>query len=386
MLLSIKTSLLSNLLIDTLPLQTEIVLSAAEAIVSSFSIQGQSDVGVRTSIRLLIPHAPPKRVGDEICYEPRIAAFISEIISHRKPESDAEVNCLLDILEETIRQGSARIADASESLVFCRACHHASTGNIPKQIFWLLRGIEIMSVWLPEDYRRSIGFACSRHFNVMCEESADELLSCLSAVQRADQEDQEKLKLLVEKAVPVLNRASSILEAVLKDDTMASTLRSNVEVALLYHIVNIATHQAENDNDQMAVHIIHCLEEQSSGGAVVTLANSSMYFRLLEIAVAILMAEDIVFESESTQKSTCCAFSVHGVYVLMARMNQVLFWEGGASSRIEYLTAMRMILCKGLMRSFVSDSERDTEKDKTYQIAKEMSLDEEVSELLDPSV
>lgn len=42
-------------------IQAELLLLAAESILSSFSVQDQSDVGVRTAVRLLLPHAPPRR-------------------------------------------------------------------------------------------------------------------------------------------------------------------------------------------------------------------------------------------------------------------------------------------------------------------------------------
>jgi len=366
--------------IITLPsIQTEILLSAAESIVSSFSVQGQLDVGVRTAVRLLLPHAPPKHIGEEICYEPRIAAFISETISRRFPDSDAEAHNLLNMTEEMIRRGSVRIADACESVAFCRASHHASKKDISRLIYWLLRGIEIMSVWLPADYRRTLGFASRRLFDMTCKKSAEDLLSCLSAMHMTSEENVEKL---TRETALALNCARKILEAVLQDDSMADALRDSVEVALLYHIVNIALRQAENDHTQMAEHIVHCLEERSSGGSVTTLANSNMYLRLIEIAVGMMNEEEKVLSGSLTAVS--CSFSVHGLHILMARMDQVSFWEGKNSDRIEYLSAMKMILCKGLMRSFASDPKADLKRECIR--AGTVSLDEEVASMLDPSV
>lgn len=373
--------MICNLLADSKVIapafQTELLLSAAESILSSFSILGQSDVGVRTAVRLLLPHAPPKRIHDEIYYEPRIAATISGTISHRFPDSDAEAHNLLNLTEELIRLGSARIAYACESLVFCRASFHASKEDLSKQVYWLLRGIEIMTVWLPEEYRRTLGYASRRHFDVMCEQSADDLLSCLSATQCSLGGDAEKL---MEEIFLSLKRAKIILEVVLRDDSMADALKDNIEVALLYHIAGVADQQVEDDQSAMAAHIIHCLEERSCGGSVTTLANPKMYLRLLQIATSILGDEDAMIDGSTASKS--CAFPVNGLHILMMRMDQVLCWEDKTSDSMECLAAMRMILCRGLMRAFASDSNEMLRKDTNVIV----SLDEEVAMILSPSV
>jgi hypothetical protein len=78
------TSLLCNLLVDA---------GHILSLLSSFSVQEQCDVGVRTAVRLLLPHAPPKCASGpaandmteessteedgSIIYEPRIAAMVA---------------------------------------------------------------------------------------------------------------------------------------------------------------------------------------------------------------------------------------------------------------------------------------------------------------------
>jgi hypothetical protein len=285
-----------------------------------------------------------------------------------------------------IRLGSVRIADACESLAFCRVSHHASQGNWSRQVYWLLRGIEIMSVWLPEDYRRTLGFACRRHFDVLCEKSSDELLSLLVATRCfPGKGDQEKL---VEKTTVAFRKANSVLEAVLGDGSMTTVLKIHVEVSLLYHIVNIAVSQAKEDRLETAKHIVSSLEERcmEDGDAVITLANSTMYLRLLQLAIAMLDEED------GPMSASTCAFSVHGVHILMARMTQVLGWEGvtcptslkkPTEDRVKYLTAMRLVLCKGLARAFASNSGKKNEK---KVVKKKLTLEEEVALMLRPSI
>ena len=377
---SSKLCLVSNLLVDSgiiepSSLQTEILISAAESIVSSFSIKGKSDVGVRTAVRLLLPYSPPKRVNGEICYEPRIAATISETITHRYPDSDSEAEILLNITEDMIRLGSVRIADACESLAFCRSSHHASKGNVSRQIYWLLRGIEIMAVWLPEGYRRTLGFASRRNFDLMCEESADTLLTCLAEAQCCDEEDQEKL---TEKTRVSLKRASIVLSTLEQHDSIEVSTRDNVEVALLHHVVSISKGLAEGDFASMAAHIIDCLDEHSLG-VVTTLAKPDMYLRLLKIAINLLNDEEALLDGSFASKS--CIFSTKGMHTLMARTNQVIFWEGKTSEKAEYLSAIQMILCRGLMRAFASgDSQKESSREKPLQ------LNEEVAMMIAPSI
>jgi len=187
------TSLLCNLLVDAgciisqqdssqPDIQTELLLLASEAIVSSFSVQEQCDVGVRTMVRLLLPHAPPKRSSssEEVVYEARISAMIGEVLSRRSPSSDAEARDLFNLCEHAIQIGSITIADACESLAFNRALHHKSKRNLTGEVHWLLRGMEIETCWLPTDRQRKLGFACRRQFDLLCEQSANDLISILS--------------------------------------------------------------------------------------------------------------------------------------------------------------------------------------------------------------
>lgn len=379
----LQTSLIIDLLVDSRVLaasvlQTEILLSAAEAILSSFSIRGQADVGVRTAVRLLLPHSPPKRIGDEICYEPCIAAMIYQTVSHRFPQSDSEAQGLLNLCEEMINRGSARIADACESLAFCRATFHASKDDISKHMYWLMRGIEVMTTWLPEDYRRALGFASRRHFDTMCEESADGLLSCLAAVSCSNGDDREKL---TEATGLALERASTVLQSVLDDGSMTAPLKDSVEVALLYHIVQIANEQAENNHKKVAAQIISCLEEKPSVGAAITVANSKMYFKLLQIAASILSEEETA-SSDNSMSSASCAFSSDGLHILMVRLNQVMFWEGESSNRTDYFTAVQMKLCNGLMRALATAGLHAEEK----KDAGVISLEDEVALMLGAAV
>jgi hypothetical protein len=402
------TSLLCNLLIEagcisteevnssSVDIQTELLILAAEAILSSFSVQEQSNVGVRAAVRLLLPHAPPKRIDGKVVYEPRISATIAEAISHRLPETDAEARDILRLCEEAIRLGSVRIADACESMAFSRASFHRSQGHLHREVYWLLRGMEIQSNELPPQFQRKFGFACRRHFDALCEKSANDLISMLAATTYGT--DGES-KLEEEAFVSVLQAARNVLEAVIQDEDMASLLKGHMEANLLKYVVDIALADALGDTSKMASDIVRCLEERcltgdEYGGVVSTLANPKMYADLLHISAAILHKEESLFNG--TMESTKCAFSVHGMHILMARLTQVLSWEGITTSssaipktpskeRKEYFHAMRLTLCKGLMRAFASAQTNSSENNGKGG-GVEQTLDEEVELMLSPCI
>ncbi|KAL7541333.1 hypothetical protein ACHAXR_010822 [Thalassiosira sp. AJA248-18] len=421
------TSLLCNLLVDAgcispqkdsskVNIQTELLILAAESILSSFSVQEQSDVGVRTAVRLLLPHAPPKRAPqtahdaesstakDNIIYEPRIAAMISEALSHRLPAMDAEARDLIQLCEGAIQLGSVIIADACESVAFSRASYHRSNNSLNREVHWLLRGMEVQSCWLPLDRQRKLGFACRRRFDSLCEQSANDLIAMLSvsaitnfAKSSATKEQEKKMTL-------VLWAATEVLDGVLQDDVMAPVLKGHMEANLLKYAVEIALADAKGDTVQVATDIVHCLEERclsegDYGGVVSTIADPKMYAEFLHIAFAILVKEDESSEGGPMEFAKC-AFSVHGMHILMARLTQVLSWEGiicspqGTSSlakktsaeRKEYFTAMRQAFCKGLMRSFVSTNPSTPLKMDNKKPGGEISLDEEMELMLSPCI
>jgi len=422
------TSLLCNLLVDAgcispqndsstkLNIQTELLLLAAESILSSFSVQEQSDVGVRTTVRFLLPHAPPKRAPRtaantdsitevDIIYEPRIAAMIAEALSHRLPTTDAEARDLLQLCEGPIQLGSVIIADACESLAFSRASHYSSNGNLTHEAHWLLRGMEVQSCWLPSDRQRTLGFASRRHFDSLCERSAHGLISMLSIAAVTNFSKNGMTEKQEKDISTVLRAAEDVLEGVLQDDVMATTLKGHVEANLLKYAVDIALSDAQGDTVQVATDIVHCLEErcssEDSGGVVSTLADPKVYTDLLDIAFAILVKEDETWKGGPMEFATC-AFTIHGMHILMARLTQLLSWEGVicsshvsspspvskrlSAAREEYFNAMRVAFCKGLMHAFVSNKQPTATKASKKKESIEVSLEEEMELMLSPCI
>jgi len=384
------TSLLCNLLVDAgciisqqdssqPDIQTELLLLASEAIVSSFSVQEQCDVGVRTMVRLLLPHAPPKRSSSsgEFVYEPRISAMIGEVLSRRSPSSDVEARDLLNLCEHTIQIGSITIADACESLAFNRALHHKSKRNLTGEVHWLLRGMEIETCWLPTDRQRKLGFACRRQFDLLCEQSANDLISILSTAAITSFTSEGLTEKQEHQLLTALVAAESVLEGILKDTVTSELLNGHEESNLLKDAVSIAQASAKGDTIRVADSIVHCLEERCSEGVVSTLANPNVYMDLLHIAFSIIVKE------EGNEKQEC-SFNIHGMHILMARLTQVLSWEKEWSEAKEsYMKSMKLAFCKALMR-IISTAEPRAEQHKTS--FGEVSLDTELELMLNPCI
>ena len=397
------TSLLCNLLVDTgcitsqqdesFNIQTDLLVLAAEAISSSFSVQGQANVGVRTAVVLLLPYSLPKRGADrDVVYEPRIAHMIAQLLSHRLPATDAETRDLLQLCEEVVRLGSIPIADACESLAYSRALHYRSNSNISREVYWLLRGMEIQSSWLPSDRQRKLGFACRRHFDSLCERSTDTLVSMLSISAVANLTSAGLSDIQEVELTKALKSAGDVMDGILQVDNMALVLRGHMESNLLKYAIDIA--DAKGDTSQVATDIVNCLEERclsdEYGGVVATLADPSSYSDFLLIAFALLTKEDEHSKGLPMDRAKC-AFTLHGMHILLARLTQVMAWEeiscaSGESkrpsdARNKYFEAMRLVFCKSLMR--VISDQPSVKKSGSKMRA---SLEEEVEFMLSPCI
>merc|ERR1711862_659957 len=146
--------------------------------------------------------------------------------------------------------------------------------------------------------------------------------------------------------------------------------------------------------------IIYCIEERrlsekDYGGVVFTYADPKMYSSFLHIAFAILSNEEL--SREGPMELATCDFTVHGMHMLMARLTQVLSWEGicsstgpvplpvDAHSKADYFHAMRLAFSKGLMRAIISDGASNAPTtEESEKEGGEISPEEELALLLAP--
>ncbi|KAL7541441.1 hypothetical protein ACHAWF_006933, partial [Thalassiosira exigua] len=416
---AVMTSLLCNLLVDAgrisphndssgVNVQTELLLLAAESVLSSFGVQERPEIGVGTAVRLLLPHAPPRRAqgaaesgaGEEsgIVYEPRISAMIAEVLSRRLPATDAEASYLLGLCEDAIRLGSVPIADACASLAFGRSSLCRLAGDVTGETRWLLRGMEVQASWLPPGRRRRLGHGCRRRFDALCESAADGLVRALSRAAISGLVGGSKAKQSEGSEVSSAHQlAMAVQEGLEQEANMALLLKGHLEANLLGHVVDVASARAKGDVVEAASNVIRCLDErrlaeEDHGGIVSTPSDPSMYSELLNIAFAILSEEEERCDG-GLMENVKCAFSIHGLHILMARLTQVLTWEGiivpsecfalknkPSVEKKAYFAAMRGSICKGLMRALLVEGSVSPQKEK------ELTLEDEIVLMLSPHI
>jgi hypothetical protein len=126
-----------------------------------------------------------------------------------------------------------------------------------------------------------------------------------------------------------LKAAGDVLDGILQVDSMALVLNGHMGANLLKYAVSIA--DAKGDTSQVATDIVNCLEERclsdEYGGVVATLADPRSYSDFLQIAFAILTMEDEYSKGLPMERAKC-AFTLHGMHILLARLTQVMSWEG----------------------------------------------------------
>ena len=116
-------------------IQTELLLSASEAILSSLS-SSEPDLGVRLSTKLLLPYVKPN--GDV-----RITATLGETLTRYGPSADSEAKVLLGLCHDLVGRKSRRVLDGCISMIMYRYQHYLSDQRPGGAVYWLLEGIEL---------------------------------------------------------------------------------------------------------------------------------------------------------------------------------------------------------------------------------------------------
>jgi len=294
-------------------LETDLLLFAADAIVSSQS-QARADVGTRLAIALLLPHASPK--GNL-----RVTAALAEILSHHKPETDADATLLLDLVRPLVAKKSIQVLDGCTNVVLSRYQHyHKMTGGAA---YWLLRGMELER----EAYGVALG-SCTRLLLTTCITTSDSLLSGLVGAH--------------ENVGTTFNNAKDMSMSIQEDAHDVSDIR---EVAVLFHVVELSKAIAEQQDDAFAAtHISACLADGiRSDGSVHVLAHPSMHWNLLQLASVILKKDE--------EKAP---FDVLGMERLLQCLTEVTMTN--AEEHILDLPTMRLVFANGLMRALVMEN------------------------------
>jgi len=386
----------------TYDLQTNLQLSASASILSSFASQSQHSVGVRLSTRLLLPHATPANV--------RVTSTLAETLGRHWPRTDAEASGLLSLCEDLTLRGSVRVADACDSICWCRYQHHASNGMAGGAALWLLRGVDIWSSLRaalqeakgepPSLLEVELAGSSGRRFVTICTETSRALLAELAN----SSDDGEAL-------THHHKIAKDMLEAIMEGE-LAHLIRRDQSVALLQHVFDIADATVANNNGVIAQNVVNCLDERvdaEGDGSVKILAPPSMHANLLSLALDVLEKENAEVDGTvaAQEPRSSSSFEVNGIQALMARFAQLTFNAtlspemmrdsslGGknASTLLAESSAklpfeeqrMRKELCNGLMRAFVSENAK-RKKDASDTQRLDAGIGRQVDLMLGPSM
>lgn len=386
------TALLCNLLVErgkielsqlSYDIETELLLSASSAILSSFSIQNHSDVGVGVSARLLKPYVVPEN--------PQVTAYFAEMLCRHWPKSDAETLNLLESCKDAVTRRSKRMLDACDSLGFSRSKYYSRLGNFQKSTYFLLRGIEYVSFY-GADVKHMEGFqflsssTCFRRLALVCADATQYILNqihtCFSAPN-----DEIDVSVLTEP----LRMCKTIVETIAEDE-ISHLVSSWPSIALLTHVTDLGLNFTLGKKAEAAEAIINCLKyRQDVDGSVIILAHPGLYGYLLTCAYDILVAEDTNASFASARSS----FDVEGMQILFSRftqycsIDQFYIQSVPASSLRSDISHndMRYALGRGLMRTFIVENAKLAQKEDVSQTTQDDSLTErDVELLLGPSL
>lgn len=331
-------------------LRTENLLSASSAIISSFTMQNHTDIGIRLSTKLLQHYITPENM--------QVTGHVAAILSSHCPKSDAEVKGLLKMCVDAVERGSVRILDACESLCLTRSQFYKGTQSFGSMVSWLLKGIECASRFRAEERDDEIRTDLTRSLNYrqltrVCYDMASSLLAALCKKDSDSVEDVAQLVHMVEHCKDTQN--------VIIDDNMADIITADPSVSLFIQVSNIGRGIIEKNNKQVAKSIINCIEERNDlDGSIVAIASPGLYGYFLTLAYDILNAQsgssigDILHSSEP--------FDVNDMQILFSCLechcNGYRYRHANISNIREdiSLDEVRVTFGNGLMRAFIAQN------------------------------
>jgi len=396
------TALLCNLLVEngqiqlsdlSYDIQTEKLLAASSAILSSFAMQNHNDVGIRLSTKLLQPFIRPENM--------QVTSHVAEMISTHWPKSDAEVKGLLSICLDAVKRGSLRMEDACESLTFSRALFYFRQNKFELYAFWLLRGVEC-SVQIGVEGRENASLRtknvvrsmCFRQFTKLCADMTLDVLKKL--VEYSSLDDEIDASVLLQRM-----KQAKILQGIIVEDDISELVVLDPSVSLFLYVADIAWHSLlERDDLKVAAKIVSCLEKRVDlDGSVLIPAYPGLYGYFLSLAFDILSTDDKNIGDIDSESSV--SFDVHGIQVLFCCFDRYCNYEKYGydvnatsveswSSLRHQITPhdMRTALGKGLMRAFVAQNANIGTQKSSSIVAKGSYADSSVNldQLLGPSM
>lgn len=364
----LQTSLLCNLLTEaeqiprpdpsSFSFQTELLLSASEALLSSLS-SSEPDLGARLSTQLLLPFATPS--GDV-----RITATLGETLERHGPSTDAEARELLDICRDLVGRKSRRVLDGCVNMILFRYQHYLTEQRFGGAVHWLLKGIELEALLFAtcSDGRRvekawEIVNASGVFGTLLCSACLTTSKSLLAGLV-VDEKEQSPVGL-------DFVRAQEMAASIQEDDP--SGLSHKIpEVKLLILVFGMARAIVEGEGDPaVAKNIVSCLEanvNEEDNGVVAPLAHYAMYWDLLLLAYTILNRDEVRADESGSAELKCAAsFDVQGIRILMTKFVKLTAAsekgsvESGGTVALDE-SSMRLALGKGLERAILAENSK----------------------------
>jgi hypothetical protein len=347
-----QTSLLCNLLDDVgvIPkfstdysIQTELLLNAAFAIRSSFAAEGQSDLGIRMVVRLLLPHI---KVNSDVA----ITASMVDALEHHYPQTDAEATALLDLCRKLVVRKNVRVLDGCIGICLARYRYFLSDERPGGAVHWLLTGMDMEALCLHGPNQSAGGLkavstgVCHRLLVTICMQTAESLLKGLLGGGEG---------------VSLVYASGKEMVVACEESDMAVTVPA---VKVLEHVVAMAEAVAERKDDALvATSIVACLEEhpnEEGDGEVSCLARPTMHWDLIRLAKVIL---DRNTEREAMDELHlhAASFDVRGMQVLLEKLTLILATHemmGQPGPPREIVQQTRLAFAEGLMRAFVAEN------------------------------
>ncbi len=314
------------------------------------------DIGVRLSIRLLLPYCTP-------ACDVRIVATLAETLERHVPQSDAETSGLIEHCKNLLRQKSVRVLDGCVNLCLCRYRQYLADQRPGGAMHWLLQGLQLEVLVFGED---ATELSDSPSSSNPWEQLAASGTCYRMLVTWCLTTSQSLLKLLVGDPChdALVREAAGEMVASIAENNEDVTEIS--EVSLL-KLVYAMIHAFTEKQDVIVAHkIVECLEETvNDDGIVSALAHSSMSWNLLRLALIILHSDE-----QNPSSSFESSFDVHGIQTLLTCLTHVTVGTTttGAvddASRSKLVQEMRLAFGKGLMRAMVSENKRRKPKNES---------------------
>lgn len=326
-------------------IKTELLLSATNAIRSSFALESNRDIGTRLAVRLLLPYIL-------IDGETAISGVLVNTLEHHYPQTDAEAKTLLSLCEKLIERKNIRVLDGCVSICLARYQHFMTNQRPGGAVHWLLAGMELERMVLcggnkhDGSWQQSLSTGtCFRKLVTYCTETSSSLLKGLLGGGEA--------------GVSLLYVRGTEIVAALAESEIARFISA---VKVLEHIVTMAEAVALRKDDAIVgSSIVACLEKrpnEEDDGVVSSLASPSMYWNLISLAKVIL---DRNAERERADELHLyvASFDVRGMHVLMETftvLKATMDVEGRTDISEFDLQEMRLAFANGLMRAFVAEN------------------------------